>query len=67
MIDLLTKKAASGDICINLAAQYLGQNEWGLAKRAVEEGFAKGHLSDPEEAQALLRDICQRLGLDSCV
>lgn len=65
MIDLLTKKVASGDLFINLAAQYLGQNEWGLARRAVEEGFSKGHLSDPDVAHALQRDIYQRLGIQS--
>lgn len=65
MIDFLTKKSGSGDLCINLAAQYLGQNEWGLAKKAVEEGFARGCLSEPEQARALLEDICRRMGIDS--
>jgi proteasome assembly chaperone (PAC2) family protein len=32
--------------------------------RAVERGFAKGRLSDPDEAVALLQDICQRLGIE---
>ena len=64
MLDLLTMKSASGDLCINLAAQYLGQHEWGLAKKAVEEGLAKGHLSEPDRAHALLQDIYRRLGME---
>ncbi len=64
MVDLLSSKSNSGDICINLARQLLQRNEWGLAMRAVERGFAKGRLSEPEEAVALLQEICQRLGIE---
>ncbi len=64
MVDLLSSKSNSGDISINLARQLLQRNEWGLAMRAVERGFAKGRLSEPEEAVALLQDICQRLGIE---
>lgn len=67
MIDFLSRKTASGDLYINLAVQYLGQNEWGMAKKAVEDGFAKGCLSEPEKAQALLEDICCRLGVDPAI
>ncbi|MEJ2533285.1 MAG: hypothetical protein P8Y92_15975 [Halioglobus sp.] len=63
MVDLLSSKARSGDLCINLARQLLQRNEWGLAMRAIERGFAKGSLSEPDEAAALLQDICQRLGI----
>lgn len=64
MVDLLSSKSSSGDLCINLARQLLQRNEWGLAMRAVERGFAKGRLSEPDEAVALLQDICQRLGIE---
>jgi len=63
MVDLLSSKSRSGDLCINLARQLLQRNEWGLAMRAIERGFAKGRLSEPDEAAALLHDICQRLGI----
>jgi hypothetical protein len=63
MVDLLSSKSRSGDLCINLARQLLQRNEWGLAMRAIERGFAKGRLSEPDEAAALLQDICQRLGI----
>ena len=64
MIDLLSRKSSSGDLCINQAMQYLDQHEWGLAKMAVKRGMAKGHLTEPDRAQALLEDICGRLGID---
>ena len=63
MIDFLSRKSASGDLCIKRAMQYLDQNEWGMAKKAVEEGFAKGCLTEPERARALLDDICVRMGI----
>ena len=63
MIDMLSRKSASGDISLNLALQYLRENEWGLAKMAAEQALAKGRLSEPETAVALLRDVCRRLGV----
>lgn len=62
MLDYLCKKSASGDLCINLALRYLGRHEWGLAKKAIEDGLARGDISEPDRAHALLLDICQRLG-----
>lgn len=64
MLDILSKKSASGDLCISRAMQYLDQHEWGLAKMAVKEGLEKGCLTEPDRAQALLEDICRRLGVD---
>lgn len=64
MIDFLTTKSVSGDLCINRAVQHLDQHEWGLARRAVEEGLAKGHLTEPDRARELLRDIYRRLGIE---
>jgi hypothetical protein len=63
MIDLLSKKSTSGDLCINLAKQHLGMHEWGRAKMAIDEGLSKGHLSEPEKAFMLFEEICHRLGL----
>lgn len=65
MLQLLSKKTASGDLYISLARQHLKNHEWGLAKVAIEEGMAKGRLSDPDKACKLLQDICKRMGIIS--
>jgi hypothetical protein len=65
MIDLLSKKANSGDLYINLAVLYLEGHEWGRAKMAIEKGLTKGGLVEPEKAFRLLRDVCQRMGVSS--
>ena len=57
MIDMLSKKVASGDLCISLALRHLRNHEWGLAKMAIEEGIAKGQLSEPNNARTLLKNI----------
>lgn len=64
MIDILSRKTTGGDLCINLARHHLKMHEWGLAKKAAEEGLARGQLSEPDKANALLRDICSRLSID---
>jgi Tfp pilus assembly protein PilF len=63
MIDLLAKKTASGNLHINLALQYLRKHEWGLARKALEEGMSKGQLAEPEQADKLFREIHERLFL----
>jgi len=63
MIEHLSKKSVSGDLSINLAKRYLANDEWGLARRALEEGLKKGELSDPEQAHRLFDDVCQRLSI----
>ena len=63
MIDLLSSKAASGDIYINMAMQYLERHEWGQAMLAVEKAVAKGRLSEPDQVDAVLQEIRDRLGL----
>ncbi|PLW69607.1 hypothetical protein [Pseudohalioglobus lutimaris] len=63
MIDLLCRKTSGGDLHISLAERYLANGEWGRARMAIEEGFAKGRLSEPERARRLFRDICARLGV----
>lgn len=42
MLNLLSKKASSGDLYINLAQNYLQKHEWGLARMSVERALAKG-------------------------
>jgi hypothetical protein len=61
MIDLLAGKCVTGDISVNMAQQLMSKQEWGLAKRAVEQALEKGGLSNPASAQRLLEDISQRL------
>jgi len=57
MIDHLSRKAASGDLYVNRAMQYLQQHEWGRAMMAIESAIAKGCLSDePEAVTTLLLD-----------
>lgn len=63
MIDLLSKKARGGDLYINIARQYLDGHEWGRARMALEKGIAKGRLSEPDKASALLQDTYIRLGI----
>jgi uncharacterized protein HemY len=63
VIELLAKKAASGDLYIQLAMRYLERHEWGKARLALEEGLAKGSLSEHGEAIRLLQDIYLRLGI----
>ena len=67
MIEILSRRCHSGDLCINLARQHLGNNEWGLAHMALQEGLARGRLSEPDTARALMKDICQRLGIPAVV
>ena len=64
MIDILSRKSATGDLYVTLARRHLESHEWGQAKIAVEKGIAKGRLSDPGQAGELLRDICYRLGIN---
>lgn len=61
MIDIVARKAASGEVCINKARIHLARHEWGLARMALEDGLSKGGLYDRFEAEELLRDICRRL------
>ncbi|KAA1193974.1 hypothetical protein F0M18_00570 [Pseudohalioglobus sediminis] len=63
MLDILCRKTSRGDLHISQAERYLARGEWGRARMAVEEGFAKGRLSEPERARRLLQDICARLGV----
>ncbi len=65
MIEILSRRCHSGDLCINLARRHLGNNEWGLARKALEEGMARGRLSEPDTAIELMKEICQRLGIPS--
>ena len=50
MIELLAEKSATGDLFINLAKLPLDDHEWGKARMAIQEGLAKGRLSDQEHA-----------------
>lgn len=63
MIELLSSKASSGDIYVNMAMQYLERHEWGQAMMAVEKAVAKGRLSEPERVDAVLQDLRDRLGM----
>ena len=61
MIEIVARKAATGEVCINKARMHLARHEWGLARMALEDGLSKGGLNDLFEAEELLRDICRRL------
>jgi len=63
MIDLLMKKVDSGDLHINLARRYLRAHEWGLARKTLVEGLAKGNLSNPRQAADLMRETERCLGI----
>jgi hypothetical protein len=63
MLKLLVHKSASGDLSVNLAQSLMESHEWGLALKNLNEGLKKGGLSDPERAQQLFHDLCQRLGI----
>jgi hypothetical protein len=63
MIDLIAHKLGSGDMLVNLARRHLVNHEWGAARMALEQGLAKGQLSDNELAGELLLEISQRLGV----
>jgi hypothetical protein len=61
MLDIVARKAATGEVCINKARIHLERHEWGLARMALEDGLSKGGLNDYCEAEQLLQDICRRL------
>lgn len=61
MLDIVARKAATGEVCINKARMHLEKHEWGLARMALEDGLSKGGLNDHFEAEKLLQDICRRL------
>jgi len=61
MIEIVARKALTGEVCINKARMHLARHEWGLARMALEDGLSKGGLHDDFEAAELLRDICRRL------
>jgi hypothetical protein len=61
VIDMLARKAATGEVCVNKARMHLARHEWGLARMALEDGLNKGGLDDHLEAERLLQDICRRL------
>ena len=63
MLDLLSVKSNNGEIAVNLAERYLAENEWGLAKKALEDGLLKGGISDIDGAIYLLTEICDRLDI----
>jgi hypothetical protein len=64
MLDLLSRKASSGDLYVNMAQGHLQKHEWGMAKISVERALAKGALSEPGRARELLQDACARLAVD---
>lgn len=57
MLDLLCRKSNGGNLDVNLAREHLARHEWGQARMALERGLAKGGLSEPQEARALLREV----------
>ena len=61
MIELVARKASTGQVDINRARMYLERHEWGLARMALEDGLSKGGLHDIGEVEDLLRDIHSRL------
>ncbi len=63
MLDLLCRKSTCGDLEVNLARHHLACHEWGRARLALERGLAKGQLSEPEQAQMLLQEVWDRLGV----
>ena len=63
MIELLSSKATSGDLYINMAQDYLEQHEWGLAQQSLARGLAKGSLSKPDHAEELLHNIRKCLAI----
>ncbi|MDA9091648.1 hypothetical protein OAE19_02245 [Porticoccaceae bacterium] len=64
---MLSKKSSSGDLYIDLAMRHLENHEWGLARMAIHNGIAKGRLSEPDQACAILQDVYDRLGIRSRV
>ena len=64
MIDALTMKLVSGDLYVNLAKLHLTNHEWGLARKAIDSGLAKGELSDLAEARRLSREISCLLSVE---
>jgi len=65
MLDLLARKASTGDLYVNMAEHHLENHEWGQAIMAIEKAVAKGRLSEPDRVGTVLRDIHDRLGIGS--
>jgi hypothetical protein len=61
MIELLAKKADSGDIFVSIAALHMSNDEWGRARAAIVQALHKGGLSDQSRALDLFEDINRRL------
>lgn len=65
MLDLLTRKTANGDLYVNLANHYLKNHEWGLARKTIVDGIAKGCISESDSVDKLFREICTRMAVRS--
>ena len=62
MMDLVAPRIESGEIFVNLARRHIANHEWGRARKAIEQGLAKGGLQNREHAIQLLSEIGKRLG-----
>ena len=62
MIRGLARRSRNGDLYLNLAQQLLDHQEWGLARKAVENALARETLSDRGGAEKLKVEIESRLG-----
>ena len=58
----LARRSSNGDLYLNLAQQLLDHQEWGLARKAVENALARETLSDRGGAEKLKVEIESRLG-----
>lgn len=65
MLDLLTRKTANPDLYVNLANHYLKKHEWGLTRKTIVDGIAKGCISEPDKVDELFREIYTRMAVRS--
>ncbi len=65
MLELLSRKCRTGELCVNLAEYYLARQEWGRARMTLLRGLEKGGLTRPAHAHQLMLAIESQLSVGS--
>jgi len=63
MLELIARNSQTGEVALNAARRYVERHEWGQARLLLEAALEKGFLSEPQQARAMLRDVCKRMDI----
>lgn len=61
LLEVMARWSVTGEIEVQLAEKYLGDNEWGKAVIILKRALAKGGLDDISYAYLLLADAHSKL------